>query len=318
MSVTARRRLARLSTAAAATASVVAFGVASASPAHAAPLREGGILDAVARFVAAPDRTDGANDFNCKTTAAHPYPVILVHGTFVNQGVNFVKAGPRLKNAGYCTFAMNYGQTSISFGRVGGLDHITNSAQQLDAFITKVMKATGAKKVDIVGHSQGGNVPMWWIKKMGGAAKTAHYVGWAPSSRGTTLDGIATLSKNLKLLGIATGLADLGQFPGVLDQTTYSDHTNALFPNNSSDVPDGPKYTVIATNQDRVVTPYTTQTLSGKDVNNVVLQDKCPKDKAGHIGLLNDDPTMQLTTNALADGPKNFQPKCTGYGLALL
>lgn len=314
--MTTRRRLA--ATALLSASSAIAMSVATSGTAQAAELREGGLGDAVAKYVAAPNSTAGANDFSCKPSAEHPNPVILMPGTFANHGANFVKAGPRLKNNGYCTFALNYGQTAASLGRVGGLDHITNSAAQLDALVTKVLAATGAKKVDIVGHSQGGNVPIWWIKKMGGAAKTAHYVGWAPSSRGTTLNGLVTLGKNLNLLGFATGVSNVGQFPGVLDQTTESDYTKSLFPNGSSDVPDGPSYTVIATTKDRVVTPYTSQALSGKDVNNIVLQDKCPQDKAGHIGLFNDDPTLQMTMNALADGAKDFQPKCTGYGVPLL
>jgi len=83
-------------------------------------------------------------------------------------------------------------------------------------------------------------------------------------------------------------------------------------------VPAGPRYTVIATKYDRVVTPYYTQRLSGPGVTNIVLQDKCPFDTAGHVGLFNDDPTLQLTLNALADGPATFQPRCTGYGVPLL
>ncbi|KNX36502.1 lipase family protein [Luteipulveratus halotolerans] len=303
-----------LAAAGAATALLAAAG----APAHAAELPEGGVPEALYRFAVSPDSTAGANDFSCKPTAEHPNPVVLLPGTFFNHGANFVKAGPRLKNAGYCTFAYNYGMTSISADRVGGLGSIKASAQELDAFVTKVLTSTGAKKVDIIGHSQGGSVPMWWIKKMGGASKTAHYVGWAPSSRGTSLNGIVALGDSLNLMGFVTGISNVGQFPGVIDQTYTSDYTRELFPNGSNDVPAGPKYTVISTKQDRVVTPYINQTLSGADVNNIVLQDKCPWDAAGHIGLFNDDPTLQMTMNALADGPKTFNPVCKGYGVPFL
>jgi len=256
----------------------------------------------------------GANDWSCKPSSARPNPVVLVPATFANLGADFVKVSPRLRNNGYCVFATNYGFTGVSYGRVGGLASITSSAVELDAFVTEVRNATGAAKVDIVGHSQGGSVPIWWMKKMGGAAQVAHYVGWAPSSHGTTLDGLVTLGDTLNLLGFVTGIANVGQFPGVTDQMYASDYTKSLWADGNT-VPAGPSYTVISTKWDRVVTPYYTQALAGANVHNVVLQDKCPYDTAGHVGLFNDHPTMQLTMNALADGPDTFQPACYGFGV---
>ncbi|WP_018156744.1 alpha/beta fold hydrolase [Demetria terragena] len=311
-----RRRLTLA--AAAATLAAGSLAVSSAAPAQAAEIREGNLATAVYKYTFAPNSTAGANDWNCKPSAENPNPVVMLPGTFFNHGANFIKIGPRLKNNGFCTFALNYGQTAASFGRVGGLGSIKDSAQQLDEFVTKVLKSTGAKKVDILGHSQGGNVPIWWIKKMGGASKTGNYVGWAPSSRGTDLNGLITLANGLGAMGFITGVSNVGQFPGVTDQANTSAYTKELFPDGSSDVPSGPKYTVIATEQDKVVTPYTRQTLSGSDVNNIVLQDKCPKDLAGHVGLFNDEPTMQMTLNAFKGGPKNFQPECRSYGVPLL
>ncbi len=51
----------------------------------------------------------GANNFSCKLTAAHPYPVVLVHGTLANMNDNWRAASPILANHGYCVFAFNYG-----------------------------------------------------------------------------------------------------------------------------------------------------------------------------------------------------------------
>jgi triacylglycerol lipase len=237
-----------------------------------------------------------------------------VPGTFANIGSDFVKISPRLKNNGYCVFALNYGFTAISLDRVGGLAPITSSAQQLASFVGQVLAATGASKVDIIGHSQGGSVPMWWMKMMGGAALVAHYVGWAPSSHGTTLDGFTTLLDALNWAGFATGLSDALQFPGVTDQAYWSDYTHNLWASGNT-VPAGPKYTVIATTQDSVVTPYQSQFLQGSNVNNITLQDRCWWDWAGHVGLFDDEPTMELTMNALADGPNDFQPNCSGFGV---
>lgn len=296
----------------------VAFSVlvAGTTPAQAA-IPEGDLGDAVYNYLNRPGYLAGGNDWSCQPTAAHPNPVVLVPGTFANIGANFVKLSPRLKNDGYCVFGLNYGMTSLSGGRVGGLGPIVDSAQQLDAFVKQVLTATGAAKVDIVGHSQGGNVPIYWIKRMGGAAKVAHYVGWAPSSHGTDLDGLVDLAEDLDALGFINDASAYLGTRGVTDQMVTSDYTKALWADTNT-VPTGPKYTVIMSRWDAVVTPYSTQKLSGTGVRNLVVQDYCWNDNIGHAGLAFDGPTMQLTMNALKDGPSWFYPLCWDYGIQWL
>ena len=51
----------------------------------------------------------GANDWSCKPTAAHPYPVILVHGTFGDMSDSWQALSPLLYDNRYCVFALNYG-----------------------------------------------------------------------------------------------------------------------------------------------------------------------------------------------------------------
>ncbi|MFI7382900.1 esterase/lipase family protein [Streptomyces sp. NPDC049813] len=312
------RRTGPAAVAAVCAAAVLALVAAAPAPAdEARPLREGGVAQALVNYVSSPGAVPGANDWSCRPGADHPDPVVLLPGTFFNFGSNFVKTAPRLKNAGYCVYAMNYGFTALSLGRVGGLGPNRESAARLDAFVDKVRAATGSPKVDIVGHSLGGNVPMWWMKKMGGAKKVDTYVGWAPSSHGTDLDGIVGLGEQLGLMGFVTRLSDVGRFPGVVEQTRTSDYTREMWADGDS-VPEGPHYTVVMTKYDAVVTPYATQALRGTHVDNVVLQDVCPADRAGHMGLFDDGPTLQITMNALADGAPGFRPDCRDFGVQLL
>ena len=119
----------------------------------------------------------GANDFTCKPTTAHPAPVVLVHGTFEGAADNWATASPKFKAAGYCVFALEYGNR--------GTGDIAASAGQLQRFVDAVLGATGARKVSMVGHSQGGMMPRYYLKFLGGATKVDDLVGLAPSNHGT-------------------------------------------------------------------------------------------------------------------------------------
>lgn len=301
------RRSAITSIAGAATAG--AFFVCAAGPAQAAPLPVGTLGDSVAAFALHPDSVAGANDWSCKPTSEHPYPVVLLPGTFENIGFNFAELSPALKNAGYCVFATNYGMSWFSAGRIGGMNSETSSGNQVSAFINQVLASTGARKVDIVGHSQGGSMGINYIKLHGGATKVNTYVGWGQSSNGTTLSGIQTLGQKLSLLGLFDTGATLFGAPSLVDQQVGSAYTNQT---TAIPLPSGPKYVTIQTENDEVVTPYATQSLPG--AQNIVIQQSCPTDHVGHVGLNWDSPTLQLTLNALAGGPTNFTPQCSGFG----
>ena len=56
----------------------------------------------------------------------------------------------------------------------------SDSAAQLEAFVDRVLAATGAAKVSMVGHSQGGMMPRYYIQFLGGAGKVDDLVGLAP------------------------------------------------------------------------------------------------------------------------------------------
>ncbi|MGW4822096.1 esterase/lipase family protein [Streptomyces sp. NPDC004227] len=231
---------------------------------------------ATAHAASAPSR--GWNDYGCKPSAAHPRPVVLVHGTFGNSIDNWLSLAPYLKDRGYCVFSLDYGQLP-SVPLFYGLGPIDKSAEQLSAFVDKVLAATGAARADLVGHSQGGMMPRYYLKFLGGAAKVNALVGIAPDNHGTTLSGLTNL------LPYFPGAGDLLKTatPGLADQIAGSAFLAKL--NEGGDTVPGVRYTVIATKYDEAVTPWRSQYLTGPDVRNVLLQDLCAVDLSEHVTI---------------------------------
>jgi triacylglycerol esterase/lipase EstA (alpha/beta hydrolase family) len=222
----------------------------------------------------------GANEWSCKPTAAHPRPVVLVHGTFADMSNSWQAISPLLKNNGYCVFALNYGSYNGS-GAIGvyGVGDIAASAGELDAFVDKVRAATGAAEVDLVGHSQGGMMPRYYLKNLGGAAEVHTLVGLSPSNHGTTLDGLFVLSNFFPGANQFTGAL----CPACEQQRAGSAFITAL--NSGGETVPGVDYTVIQTRFDQVVTPYTSAYLSGSNVHNVLLQNQCILDLGDHLSM---------------------------------
>src|SRR3954447_15472260 len=90
------------------------------------------LLTPPAAATAAPS-PPGSNDPSCKPTAAHPYPVMLVHGTFENQAM-WAFISPQIKAAGYCVFSLDYGNNATG--------DIPASAGQLGTFVDQVLADT--------------------------------------------------------------------------------------------------------------------------------------------------------------------------------
>jgi len=222
----------------------------------------------------------GANDWACKPSAAHPRPVVLVHGTFADMSNSWQAISPLLKNNGYCVFALNYGDYNGS-GAIGvyGVDDIPTSAGELNAFVDKVRAATGAAEVDLVGHSQGGMMPRYYLKYLGGAAEVNALVGLSSSNHGTTLNGLFVLSNFFP---------GANQFTGALCPACEQQRAGSAFIadlNSGGETVPGVAYTVIQTRYDQVVTPYTSAFLSGSNVKNVLLQNQCILDLGDHLSM---------------------------------
>jgi triacylglycerol lipase len=238
----------------------------------------------------------GTNDWSCKPTAAHPRPVVLVHGTAGNRSTNWQTYGPLLKNNGYCVFALTYGVvpgTAYPVSALGGMNAIASSAAELADFVDRVLVATGAGQVDIVGHSQGTLMPDYYAKFLGGAHRIHSYISLAPLWHGTGLGDVRPL------LALAFGDAVMDQpmpFCAACGEMSASSEFMASMRAGGVAMP-GIRYTNIVTRYDELVQPYTSGIEPG--ITNVVLQDRCPLDFTEHFEIAADKNATVLVLNAL-------------------
>jgi triacylglycerol esterase/lipase EstA (alpha/beta hydrolase family) len=250
----------------------------------------------------------GANDFTCKPTKRHPRPVVLVHGLSARMGENWSSVSPRLADAGYCVFALTYGQderTALFPYSPGGVVPMEQSSLELKAFVNRVLKATGARRVDLVGHSEGTVMPRHYLERRGGREKVKRFVALTPLWRGTQLAAADFLRDSGEGFGVSGLIIDLiagycGSCPQFVRGSDYLNDLNA-----DGERIRGIRHTNIVTRYDELVQPYTSG-IMGDGGHNIVLQEICPANPSEHAAVAYDPAVMQMILNGL--DPRHTQP----------
>ncbi len=115
----------------------------------------------------------------------HP-PVLLLHGFLGTRGSMFIMER-RLNADGICVFSFNLGSLNTR--------DIRQSAFLIHRKIESILGQTPVKKIDIVGHSMGGLIGLYYVKKLGGHEKVRKLVMMGTPQTGTwsALLGVATV-----------------------------------------------------------------------------------------------------------------------------
>ncbi|MEV4510640.1 alpha/beta fold hydrolase [Dactylosporangium sp. NPDC049525] len=159
----------------------------------------------------------------------------FVHG-YTGSASNWVTAQSVFRAAGYGSselFAYEYN----SYG-----SNIAN-AQGLASFVSRVKAPTGASQVDIVNHSMGGLVSLWYLKQLRGTANVAHLASLAGANHGTTSAGACLIFVTCQQM-----------YPGSLFIATLSA---------GDETPGTVAYRTWYSPCDGVILPYTSTVLSG-------------------------------------------------------
>ncbi len=278
-----------------------------------------GLLDALRDLYGPPA---GANRWECDPSAAHPRPVILLHGILGNMADNLSGLSPMLANEGYCVFAMNYGGDPLSI--FGGVMDIRESAlTQFGPFVDRVLAATDAQQVDVIGHSEGSVMPRYWMKygpsvAPDGTPKVAHMIGVAPASQGA-LD--AELAERLRstepFKSIQQAIADNGCAACLQlmngSEFMASINSTAPFPGQrfSGPAQPGVSYMMLATTWDNFVVPYRAGFIDHPQFKNQTVQDSCMIDHADHLSIAFDPVAYDLILTEL-DPANQRAVRCVG------
>jgi triacylglycerol esterase/lipase EstA (alpha/beta hydrolase family) len=118
-------------------------------------------------------------------TDDHP-PVLMIHGFFGTRG-SMYPLERRLNADGFCVFSFNLGTFNTR--------DIRSSAFLIHRKIESILAQTSVKRIDILGHSMGGLIGLYYVKKLGGADKVRKLIMMGTPLRGTwaAAAGIATL-----------------------------------------------------------------------------------------------------------------------------
>lgn len=262
----------------------------------------------------------GANLPNCVPNVRHPRPIILVHGFAGNMADNMNGLAPFFANEGYCVYALNYGTAPGSiFG--GTTDIRRSSLSEFGPFVDDILARTGARQVDVVGHSEGSVMPRWWMRfgasvHADGTPKIATMIGVGPAGQGADLGGQAAVLRSIPLFAsILRTLTEngCGACEQILSGSTFLEQLNSPAPQPGERftglTQPGVRYMMLATEWDNFLVPYEFGFIDDPGVMNLTVQDVCPIDEADHLSIVFDPVAFDVIANFL--DPSNAKtPRC--------
>lgn len=198
-------------------------------------------------------------------------PVLLVHGTFThgqeNYGWNYL---PELASRGFDVCYVDLPNRS--------LDDIQLASEYVVHAIRRMHRSSG-KRVDVMGHSQGGLEPRWALR-------------WWPSLQPMVSDLVTLATPN-------HGTA-LGNFAGASCAACFQMGQGSAFLtalNSGDETPGSVEYTNLYTTlQDELVVPATSAVTDG--ATNIAVQDVCPLRPVDHLSMAADRVVLALVLDA--------------------
>jgi len=137
-------------------------------------------------------------------------PVLIIHGFLGTRGSMYMLER-RLVDDGFVCVSFNLGTLNVR--------DIRRSAFLIHRKIERILAQTPSQKIDIIGHSMGGLIGLYYVKKLGGHTRVRKLILMGTPLRGTwaALVGVLTLgffsTSSWQLLPRSRFLDELAQGP---------------------------------------------------------------------------------------------------------
>jgi triacylglycerol lipase len=163
-------------------------------------------------------------------------PLLLVHGLACNRG-NWFWFRRQLERRGHCVYTVDC---------TPPFTQIANYAPQIARAVDEILEATGAKRLVLIGHSQGGLVSRAYLDQFG-ADKVVHVITLGTPHLGTWMANFA-VGPNVRNMAVdGPWLAGLHEREGARSTQPYAN------------------FTCVYTCHDNLVTPQTNAALPGAE-----------------------------------------------------
>ncbi|SDM93362.1 esterase/lipase family protein [Allokutzneria albata] len=175
--------------------------------------------------------------------AAGKAPVVFVHGFSGGSSVLFKEMIDKFKAAGWADRELvrwDYDWKQSNF----------TTAEQLKKKVDQVLRDTGAAKVDIVAHSMGSLSTRYYVKALGGTAKTKRWLSIGGVNQGADVaklcpgflfDSCADMKPGSKML---KALNDSSPAPAPTKYQTLSSSCDVMAPESKVRIPGVPNVNV--------------------------------------------------------------------------
>jgi triacylglycerol lipase len=214
-------------------------------------------------------------------------PLVLVAG-LMQDAATFATLSKALKAEGF--------DVTLYVPPNLGMGDINDYASQLAKTVSDVVRRTGAKQVDLIGHSEGGLTARRYVQKTENAPVHTLISMGSPQQGTEVLDLTGGLLVDSVLKGFTAASVAFQQMTVgslfLVDLNEQSDPT-----------PGDVHYLAIGTKNDAITQPVARSAIPGAE--HVVVQEACPgaaRKDVGHFGLLDDAWVRQVILSVLAGG----------------